>query len=106
MKIAGLKCWKEKEKRGWKDQYGVEREKYYNRNGWGIEASEVRGCEEGDMDEELMGREKDNQKQIKESKIREAKYNKKYKNIKVGGRPWDGSKSFNEVKMWEYGREK
>jgi len=33
--IAKL-CWKEKE------EYGREREKYYNRNGWGIEAREVR----------------------------------------------------------------
>lgn len=33
-----------------------------------------------------MGREKDVQKQMEESKIREAKYNKKYKNIEVDGR--------------------
>lgn len=38
------------------------------------------------MDEKLMGREKDVQKQMEESKIREAKYNKKYKNIEVDGR--------------------
>jgi len=31
-------CWKEKEEYGWKDGYGREKEKYYNRNGWGIEA--------------------------------------------------------------------
>jgi len=34
-------CWKEKKEYGWKE-YGREREKYYNRNGWRIEAREVR----------------------------------------------------------------
>jgi len=28
-------CWKEKQKDGWKDLYGKERERYYNRNEWG-----------------------------------------------------------------------
>lgn len=31
---------------GWKDEYGTERERYYNRNGWGIEAPEEREGEE------------------------------------------------------------
>lgn len=28
-------CWEEKRKDNWKDKYGKERERYYNRNGWG-----------------------------------------------------------------------
>lgn len=31
-------CWREKQKEEWCDLYGKEREKYYNRNGWGIKA--------------------------------------------------------------------
>jgi len=31
-------CWKKKQKEGWVDLYGKEREKYYNRNGLGIVA--------------------------------------------------------------------
>lgn len=31
-------CWLEKQKEGWKDLYGRERKKYYNRNRWGIAA--------------------------------------------------------------------
>lgn len=34
------KCWREKERKGWKETYSREREKYYNRNGWGVEALE------------------------------------------------------------------
>jgi len=35
-------CCKEKEGKGWSGIYGQEREKYYNRNGWGIEAKEIK----------------------------------------------------------------
>lgn len=34
------RCWKEKERKSWEDLYGRERERYYNRNGWGICAKE------------------------------------------------------------------
>lgn len=33
-------CWEKKVAYEWRDQYGKEKEKYYNRNGWGIEAIE------------------------------------------------------------------
>ena len=36
------KCWKEKEKDEWQDQYGLERENYYNRNGWSAKTIDVR----------------------------------------------------------------
>lgn len=84
-------CWEEKERIGWKEQYGIEREKYYNRNGWGIEAQEVRGGD-GGLAEELVIREIDLQRQREEGKIREAKYNKRYKEIIL-----EGSK----IKYWE-----
>lgn len=31
-----VKIWRKKQKEGWKDLYGVERERYYNKNGWRI----------------------------------------------------------------------
>lgn len=31
--------WREKQKNGWV-QYGYKRQKYYNRNGWGVSAIE------------------------------------------------------------------
>jgi len=61
-------CWKEKEEYGWKDGYGREREKYYNRNGWGIEASEVKEGGEK-LEIELINREREVQRQWKNSKI-------------------------------------
>jgi len=70
------KCWREKEKKGWKDIYGKERERYYNRNGWEIEEVERKDREEEIWIEEIIRREKDIQMQGENSKISEAKYNK------------------------------
>ena len=52
---------------------------YYNRNEWGIEAKEVISGREG-FEEELVKRERDVQRQWKKGKIRNAKYNQRYKN--------------------------
>lgn len=72
-------CWLEKKKDGWKDLYGREREKYYNRNGWGIVAIDGMPGIERDLIKELRERERDVQRQEEERRIREAKYNKRYK---------------------------
>ncbi|EZA51143.1 hypothetical protein X777_10435, partial [Ooceraea biroi] len=66
--------WMEKKRKGWADQFGRERERYYNRNGWGILANEL-SCSEGSSLE----------KDLEEEKIREAKYNKIYKEIRWAG---------------------
>lgn len=34
-------CSKEKQREGWKDLYGLERERFFNRNGWGIAAVDI-----------------------------------------------------------------
>lgn len=52
-------CWEEKKRNRWEDRYGKEREKYYNRNGWGIEGVEVEGIERKDMLGKLLIRERD-----------------------------------------------
>ncbi|KYN19348.1 hypothetical protein ALC57_08321 [Trachymyrmex cornetzi] len=50
--------WEEKERSRWKDEYGQERKRYYNRNGWGIETREViQGVE--DLEEQLINRERE-----------------------------------------------
>lgn len=71
---------------GWKDQYGEEREKFYNRNGWGIrEVNNKRNSrkEEENLEEEIMRRERDIQRQMEGSRIEKAKYNEEYKEIEV-----------------------
>lgn len=100
-------CWLEKEAYGWKDGYGREREKYYNRNGWGIMAKEIRGNsgenneeENGlDREKELINRERDTQRQYEESKIKKAKYNWVYKKIRLEGRGVWYLRKENLVKM-------
>lgn len=72
-----MACKEEKITQDWRDTYGKERESFYNRYGWGIEASEVEGREGYDMKIELIERERDIQKQWEDARIREAKYNKK-----------------------------
>ncbi|KYQ52424.1 hypothetical protein ALC60_08438, partial [Trachymyrmex zeteki] len=71
-------CWEEKENNRWRDLYGQDRMGYYNRNGWGIEAREVRGGSKG-FEEEPVNRERDLQRQWEEGKIRNARYNVRYK---------------------------
>lgn len=39
-------CWNEKARKGWNDQYGKERESYYNSNGWSSRALEMLGSDE------------------------------------------------------------
>ncbi|KYN24322.1 hypothetical protein ALC57_04060 [Trachymyrmex cornetzi] len=80
-------CWKEKEESKWKDVYSKEREKFYNRNGWGINARELReGGNEGRLEKEIIRRERDGQRQWEESKLRAARYNVRYKEFDAGNR--------------------
>lgn len=83
-----MKCLVEKEERGWKDLYGKEREKYYDRNGWGTCALDaLRNDEVRYVETELICRERELQRQWEDRKIREARYNVRYKQIerKEGG---------------------
>ncbi|KYM96955.1 hypothetical protein ALC62_12371 [Cyphomyrmex costatus] len=73
-----IKCWEEKRDNGWDDLYGQERRSYFNRNGWGIEARVVMDCSEG-FEDELINRERGIQRQWEEGKIRNARYNDRYK---------------------------
>lgn len=74
-------CWEEKKRNNWVNQYSKERERYYNRNGWGILAVEGKIEEEGNFERIITERERDVQRQIENGRIREAKYNKKYDEI-------------------------
>jgi len=75
--------WKKKEEYKWKDEYGREREKYYN--GWGIEAKEVREGEEN-LKVEIINKKRDFQRQWEDSKIAKVRYNRRYKELKLEGR--------------------
>ncbi|XP_029676802.1 uncharacterized protein LOC115243745 [Formica exsecta] len=77
------KCWMEKEVNRGRDMYSRKREKYYNRNGWGIEALEILREEGIDISEELRNRDREVQRQLEDNKIREARYNKKYKDLET-----------------------
>lgn len=85
------KCWLEKEEVAKrepcnKDLYSSEKAKYYNRNGWSPKAIEGMRTQGIDIIKEIRVRERDIQLQMIEGKIREAKYNKKFKEI-VADRP-------------------
>lgn len=71
--------WREKQEQGWTNLYGREREKFYN-NGWGIAAVEM-NREERDMVRELKEEKEDVQRQEDDRRIREAKFNREYKNM-------------------------
>lgn len=69
--------------------YTKEREKYYNRNDWGLVAIEDLRNKKIDIKRRIREREWDIQKQMEESKMKVEKYNKRYKEI---GRKSDNSK--------------
>lgn len=89
-------CWREKKTARNKDMYSKEREKYYNRNGWGLIAIEDLRNKEIDIRRRIREREWDIQRQMEESKIKVAKYNKRYKEI---GRKLDNPKYLLEESM-------
>ena len=61
------------------------REKYFNRNGWSAELIR-RQYEKGNkVQQELIERDREVLKQVMESKIRESKYNERYKWVRVEG---------------------
>lgn len=60
-KIA-KECWQGKVWYDWENDYGRERKRYYNINGWGIEALRVRDGGGENVEVELISR-KDTQKQ-------------------------------------------
>lgn len=78
-------CWKEKEEGGWMDRYGKERREYYNRNGLELEAVDRIRREGGELEVELLHREKETQKKWEEVRIEKSKYNERYKEIKGKG---------------------
>lgn len=69
------KCWTEKEEGNGKDLYGKERVSFYNRNTWVLEDIKIR---ELNLEAEIIKRKRDLQRQWEESRIANAKYNKKY----------------------------
>lgn len=67
-----------------KELYSREREKFFNRNGWSVE--EIENMWDSGLKIEYMirDRERDIQRQMVSSRIREARYNKTYKEVGVG----------------------
>jgi len=63
----------EKKKDKWKDIYGKEREKFYNRNGWGINSRELEDGNKGRLEEEIIRRERDGQRQWKDNRMKTAR---------------------------------
>jgi len=72
-------CWREKREEGWRDSYGEERRKFYNRYGWLTEVGE--DIERDLVQKELEMREWERKRSKEEGfeKIREARYNEEYK---------------------------
>lgn len=85
------KYWEEKRSMKIKELYSMEREMFYNKNGWSLIAKENFLLESSknlsiSMERKIKLRSKNTQKQMEEGKIREAKYNKRYRKIKTKGR--------------------
>lgn len=57
--------------------------KFYNRNGWGIEALEEERNGESNIEIKIVEREREQQRQWEQNGIDRSKYNKRYKEIKV-----------------------
>ncbi|XP_024888003.1 uncharacterized protein LOC112464939, partial [Temnothorax curvispinosus] len=78
-------CWDEKDTRDKKkkDLYNLERERFYNSNGWSSEAIKELNNEGKNTEGLVRIREQDIQRQIINSKIVEARYNTRYKDIEV-----------------------
>lgn len=91
-------CWLEKMEDGERDRYYIEREKYYN--SLGLSTLEIGNMKREDkpVSKETVRRDMDIEKQIIEGKIREAKYNKKYKDIMSEGLP-------KYLRKWGIGKE-
>lgn len=78
------KYWLEKENMVNKEFYSTERESYYNYKGWNIEAIEGMKYEGLNIESSLRERELDIQRQLEDAKIRDARYNKRYKVLEMG----------------------
>ncbi|KYQ51844.1 hypothetical protein ALC60_09045 [Trachymyrmex zeteki] len=74
--------YEEKIKKGLTGRYRRERERYYNRNEWGIEAPEVMENGTVSLEKELINKEKDVQIQWENSRLEKARYNEKYEEIR------------------------
>lgn len=61
----------------------MERIRFYNRNGWSNIVVEGLTNWKVNLELDIRERERDVQRQIESSKIREAKYNRRYKDIEV-----------------------
>ena len=92
-------CWLDKEGNDWKDRYGRDRAKYFNRNGWSIVAVNALRREGRDLVKEMSKRDEDVQRQIEESSILNSRYNKRYKNL---SRELDGCKYLRKEYMDKY----
>jgi len=68
-------CMTEKKQYGWKDRYGEKRKKYLNKIGWGKEEEKMTEWNKNDLENEIIGREKNIQRKEKEERIKNARYN-------------------------------
>jgi len=70
-------CWKEKTMKWWKDTYGNERKRFYNRYGWEIEEGEDSGRDLEQREREMREWERERVREKGYTKITEARYNKR-----------------------------
>lgn len=77
------KCWERKQRQKRKN-YIVEKKVNYYNSFWAKQVIEDIRVKEGVIDRMLIKRERDIQKQIVDGRIRDARYNNKYKEIDLG----------------------
>jgi len=81
-KIA-RECWLEKEQYGWCDKYGEEKDKYRVRVEWETYKEDRFDWNRTEMERQVIEKERNNLRREEEEKIMKAKFNPRYKEIKV-----------------------
>lgn len=86
--------------KGKKARWVEEREKYYNRCGYGLERVRARTDEK--IEESLARADADNQRQLQNNRIERSRYNPRFKHKRCPALPWylHQGKSLKEIKSW------
>jgi len=76
-------CWEEKRRYNCEDSYGEERDRYLNRIGWEADVEERAEWSKEEIEKWIIERERSILKKEEEERIRNTRYNPRYKEIEV-----------------------
>jgi len=76
-------CWLEKKQYGWKDECGEEKSKYLTRVGWKMRGEDRLDWNRVEMERDVIEKERNKMRREEEERIKKARYNPRYKEIKA-----------------------